>query len=281
MEALLNTDVDYLNLYIIPWSINLFMALVIFVVGRWVAKGISRLIKRLMKKAGVEDILISFIGNMLYFALLVVVVIAALDRLGVNTSSVLAIFAAAGLAVGLALKDSLSNFSAGVMLVLFKPFKAGDFIEAAGSAGVVEKLRIFNTVMRTGDNREITIPNSQIYGGTIVNFSARDTRRIDMTFGIGYGDDIRQARTLLEQAMTEDERILKDPEPVILLMELADSSVNFAVRPWVNSADYWVVRSDLMERVKEKFDANGISIPFPQHDVHLFSEQAQENKPVA
>jgi small conductance mechanosensitive channel len=281
MEALLNSDVDYLNLYIIPWSINLLMALVIFVIGRWIAKGISRLVKRLMKKAGVEDILISFIGNMLYFALLVVVVIAALDRLGVNTSSVLAIFAAAGLAIGLALKDSLSNFSAGVMLVLFKPFKAGDFIEAAGSAGVVEKLRIFNTVMRTGDNREITIPNSQIYGGTIVNFSARDTRRIDMIFGIGYSDDIRQAKTLIEEAMTEDERILKDPEPVILLMELADSSVNFAVRPWVNSADYWVVRSDLMERVKEKFDANGISIPFPQCDVHLFSEQAQENKSVA
>lgn len=281
MEALFNSDMDYLSLYIIPWSINLLMALVIFVIGRWIAKGISRLVKRLMKKAGVEDILISFIGNMLYFALLVVVVIAALDRLGVNTSSVLAIFAAAGLAIGLALKDSLSNFSAGVMLVLFKPFKAGDFIEAAGSAGVVEKLRIFNTVMRTGDNREITIPNSQIYGGTIVNFSARDTRRIDMIFGIGYSDDIRQAKTLIEEAMTEDERILKDPEPVILLMELADSSVNFAVRPWVNSADYWVVRSDLMERVKEKFDANGISIPFPQRDVHLFSDQAQENKSVA
>ena len=281
MEALLNSDSEYLNLYIIPWGINLVMALLIFVLGRWIAKGVSRLAKRLMAKAKVEDILISFIGNMLYFALLVVVVIAALDRLGVNTSSVLAIFAAAGLAVGLALKDSLSNFSAGVMLVLFKPFKAGDFIEAAGNAGVVEKLRIFNTVMRTGDNREITIPNGQIYGGTIVNFSARDTRRIDLVFGIGYGDDIRQAKTLLAEAMTEDERILEDPEPVILLMELADSSVNFAVRPWVNTSDYWVVRSDLLERVKAKFDANGISIPFPQRDVHLFSDQGQESKSAA
>ena len=278
MEALLNSDSDYLNLYIIPWGINLIMALLIFVLGRWIAKGVSRLAKRLMEKAVVEEILISFIGNMLYFALLVVVVIAALDRLGVNTSSVLAIFAAAGLAVGLALKDSLSNFSAGVMLVLFKPFKAGDFIEAAGSAGVVEKLRIFNTVMRTVDNREITIPNSQIYGGTIINFSARDTRRIDMIFGIGYGDDIRQAKTLIAEVISEDARILKDPEPVILLMELADSSVNFAVRPWVNAADYWVVRSDLLEQVKAKFDANGISIPFPQRDVHLFSDQGQESK---
>lgn len=276
MESFLNADTDYLNLYIIPWGINLVMALVIFVIGRWVAKGISRLVKRLMKKAQVDEILTSFIGNLLYFALLLVVVIAALDRLGINTSSVLAIFAAAGLAVGLAMKDSLSNFAAGVMLVLFKPFKAGDFIEAAGSAGVVEKLRIFNTIMRSGDNREITIPNSQIYGGTIVNFSARDTRRIDLIFGIGYGDDIRLAKTLIEQAMAEDERILKDPEPVILLMELADSSVNLAVRPWVNAADYWLVRSDLMQRVKEKFDAQGISIPFPQRDVHLVADPGQE-----
>lgn len=274
MESLINSETDYLNLYIIPWGINLFMALVIFVIGRWIAKGISSVLKRLMKKAEVDQILISFIGNIVYFALLVVVVIAALDQLGVNTSSVLAIFATAGLAIGLALKDSLSSFAAGVMLVIFKPFKAGDFIEAAGISGVVEKLRIFSTVMRTGDNREITVPNSQIYGGTIVNYSARDTRRIDMTFGIGYDDDIKKAKALIEQAMGEDERILKDPEPVILLMELADSSINFAVRPWVNSSDYWVVRGDLMEKVKEKFDANGISIPYPQTDVHLFKDQA-------
>ena len=277
MEALLNSDTDYLNLYIVPWAINLVMALVIFVLGRWLAIGINRLVKRLMKKANIDDILISFIGNMLYFALLVVVVIAALDQLGVNTSSVLAVFAAAGLAVGLALKDSLSNFAAGVMLVLFKPFKAGDYIEAAGTGGVVEKLRIFNTVMRTGDNREITVPNSQIYASTIVNFSARATRRIDLIFGIGYGDDIRQAKNLIEEAMAEDERILKDPEPDVLLMELADSSVNIAVRPWVNAADYWVVRGDLMERVKAKFDTNGISIPFPQRDVHLLSEPANQS----
>jgi small conductance mechanosensitive channel len=280
MEELLSADADYLNIYLIPWAINLAMALVIFVLGRWVAKGISRLVKRLMKKARVEEILITFIGNMLYFALLVVVVIAALDQLGVNTASMLAIFAAAGLAVGLALKDSLSNFAAGVILVLFKPFKAGDYIEAAGTGGVVEQLQIFNTVLRTGDNREITVPNSQIYASTIINFSARDTRRIDLTFGIGYGDDIRQAKTLIEAAMTEDERIFKDPAPVILLMELADSSVNLAARSWVNAAEYWEVRSDLLERVKAKFDANGISIPFPQRDVHLISEQRSAIKSV-
>lgn len=281
METLLNSDVDYLNLYIIPWGINLFMALLIFVLGRWVAKGVSRLVKRLMKKAGVDDILISFIGNILYFALLVVVVIAALDRLGVNTSSVLAVFAAAGLAVGLALKDSLSNFAAGVMLVLFKPFKAGDFIEAAGNAGVVEKLRIFNTVMRTGDNREITIPNSQIYGGTIVNFSARDTRRIDLVFGIGYDDDLKQAKALIEKTIAADERILKDPEPVVMLLELADSSVNFAVRPWVNSSDYWEVRADLLESLKINCDVEGISIPYPQRDVHIYQQENASNQAVA
>lgn len=276
MESLLNSETDYLNLYIIPWGINLFMALVMFVIGRWIAKGISTVLKRLMRKAQIEEILTSFIGNIVYFALLVVVIIAALDQLGVNTSSVLAIFATAGLAVGLALKDSLSSFAAGVMLVLFKPFKAGDFIEAAGNSGVVEKLRIFSTVMRTGDNREITIPNNQIYGGTIVNYSARDTRRIDMMFGIGYDDDIKKAKALIEEAINEDERILKDPAPVILLMELADSSINIAARPWVNSGDYWVVRADLMEKVKEKFDNAGISIPYPQRDVHQYIHTVTE-----
>jgi len=274
MESLINSETDYLNLYIIPWGINLAIALAIFILGRLVARVISNTIKRLMKKGDADEILATFVSNILYFALLVIVIIATLDQLGVNTSSILAIFAAAGLAVGLALKDSLSNFAAGVMLVMFKPFKAGDFIEAAGNSGVVEQLRIFSTVMRTGDNREITVPNSQIFGGTIVNFSARDTRRIDMTFGIGYEDNIKQAKILIEEAMLEDGRILKDPKPVILLMELADSSVNFAVRPWVNSGDYWVVRSDLMENVKDKFDANGISIPYPQQDLHLHKVEA-------
>lgn len=276
MESFLNSETDYLNLYIIPWGINLVLALVIFIAGRWIAKVIRNLVKRMMKKANMDEMLTSFVGNILYSALLVVVIIAALDQLGVNTSSILALFAAAGLAVGLALKDSLSSFAAGVMLVIFKPFRAGDFIEAAGITGVVEQLRIFSTVMRTGDNREITVPNSQIYGGTIVNYSARDTRRIDMTFGIGYDDDIKKAKALIKEAMNEDERILKDPEPVILLMELADSSINFAVRPWVNSGDYWVVRGDLMEKVKEIFDANDISIPYPQREVHQYVHNVTE-----
>jgi small conductance mechanosensitive channel len=279
MDALLNSQTDYLNVYIIPWGINLATALVIFVLGRWIAKAICRFVGRLMKRSAVDEILVSFIENILYFALLVIVIIAALDRLGVNTSSVLAIFAAAGLAVGLALKDSLSNFAAGVMLVFFKPFKNGDFIEAGGQSGVVEEIRIFNTILRTGDNREVTLPNSHIYGGTIVNFSARDTRRIDLVFGIGYDDDIKQAKQLIEQTMAEDTRILKDPEPVVMVLELADSSVNFAVRPWVKASDYWAVRSDLLESLKTKCDVAGISIPYPQSDVHI--HQQENSKAVA
>lgn len=270
MESLLNSDVDYLNTYLIPWTVNIVTALVIFVIGRWVARALTNTVGRIMKRAKLDESLVDFLENLVYAALLIVVVIAALDQLGVDTTSVMAIFATAGLAVGLALKDSLGNFSAGVMLVLFKPFKIGDFIEAGGVNGVVESIRIFSTLMRTGDNREVTVPNGQIYGGTITNFSARETRRIDMVFGIGYDDDIREAKRLIEEIMAADERILEDPAPALMVSELADSSVNLAVRPWVNSADYWAVRSDMLENVKLRFDAEGISIPYPQTDVHLF-----------
>lgn len=273
MDALLDSQADYMNVYIIPWGINFVTALVVFVLGRWFAKVICRFLNRLMKRANVDAILIAFIENILYFALLIIVVIAALDRLGVNTTSVLAVFAAAGLAVGLALKDSLSNFAAGAMLVFFKPFKNGDYIEAGGQSGVVEEIRIFNTILRTGDNREVILPNSHIYGGTIINFSARDTRRIDLVFGIGYDDDIKQAKELIESAMAGDARILKDPAPVIMVLELADSSVNFAVRPWVKASDYWAVRSDLLEALKINCDAAGISIPYPQRDVHVYQQE--------
>ncbi len=275
MDALLNSNVDYLGTYIIPWAVNLVLALVIFIVGRWVARAVTNAVGRLMKKGGMDESLVDFLGNLIFAALLVVVIIAALDQLGVDTTSVMAIFATAGLAVGLALKDSLGNLAAGVMLVLFKPFKLGDFIEAGGVTGVVESIRIFSTLLKTGDNREITVPNGQIYGGTIVNFSARDTRRIDLIFGIGYDDDIRQAKQLIEEVMAADERILKDPAAVVMVAELADSSVNLAVRPWVESADYWNVRAAMLENIKITFDAAGISIPYPQTDVHLFSADEQ------
>jgi len=263
-----------ISTYVIPWSINILLALAVFIVGRWVANLVIRIIKRLMKTANMDEVLVGFLSSILNVVLLVVVVIAALEQLGVNTTSLLAVFAAAGLAVGLALKDSLSNFAAGVMLIIFKPFKVGDFIEAAGTSGVVEVIRVFNTQLRTGDNREIIVPNSQIYSGIITNFSAREQRRIDLVIGIGYEDDIRAAKQTLEEILKADIRILNDPAPVILVSELGESSIDLAVRPWVNSADYWNVRSDLLETIKHEFDAKGISIPYPQRDVHMHQTAA-------
>ena len=265
---------EIISNYVIPWGINIILALAVFVIGRWLASMIVRGVKRLMKKANMDKALIGFLSSILNAVLLVVVVIAALEQLGVNTTSVLAVFAAAGLAVGLALKDSLSNFSAGVMLIIFKPFKVGDFVEAAGISGVVEVIRIFNTQLRTGDNREIIVPNAQIYGGIITNFSAREQRRIDMVIGIGYEDDIRIAKQILEEILQAEERVLKEPAPVILVSELGESSIDLAVRPWVNSADYWNVRSDLLETIKREFDAKGISIPYPQRDIHMHQAAA-------
>lgn len=262
-------DPELINTYLIPWGVRLLTALLIFLIGRWLANIIVRVSKRLMKQAHLDDMLTAFLGNIFYTVLLLVVVMAALDRLGVQTTSLLAVFGAAGLAIGLALKDSLANFSSGVMLIIFRPFKVGDFIEAAGIGGIVEEVRIFNTVMRTGDNREIIVPNSHIYGGPITNYSARSTRRIDMVIGIGYGDDIRQAKQLVEDLFQQDKRILADPAPAVSVADLADSSVNLNIRPWVNSADYWNVRSDLLQQVKQTFDEHGITIPYPQQDVHM------------
>jgi small conductance mechanosensitive channel len=263
------TETNIFDVYIMPWGIRIITALAIFIIGRWVAKGIARFVDKLMQRAGVDQMLIHFLHNIFYTLMLIVVVLAALEQLGVKTTSALAILGAAGLAVGLSLQSSLSNFASGVMLIIFRPFKVGDFIEAAGISGVVEKISVFSTVLRTGDNREVIVPNGSIYGGTIVNFSARDTRRIDLVIGIGYEDDMRKARDLIQAVLDADERVLKDPAPVILVMELADSSVNFAVRPWVNSGDYWPTRSDLLENIKNSFDQNGVSIPYPQRDVHM------------
>ena len=263
------TQPGFIEQFLIPWGIRILVALAIWFIGKWIAGKITAAMKKLMAKGGMDDMLVQFLGNILDTLLLIAVIIAALDHLGLQTTSLLAIFGAAGLAVGLALKDSLSNFSSGVMLILFRPFKVGDFIEAAGVAGTVEEVRIFSTLIKTPDNRQIIIPNGQIYGGTIINVSAKPTRRIDLVFGIGYGDDIRKAKELIAGIMEQDARILKEPAPAIALGELGDSSVNINVRPWVNSGDYWPVRADLLENVKLAFDSNGISIPFPQRDVHL------------
>ncbi|MEW8508764.1 MAG: mechanosensitive ion channel domain-containing protein [Candidatus Thiodiazotropha sp.] len=263
-----------LNTYVIPWGTKIIMALLVFIIGRWLAKALTRTLKRLMERGQVDQMLISFLGNIAYAALLAVVVLAALEQLGVNTTSALAILGAAGLAVGLALKDSLASFAAGVMLIIFRPFKLGDFVEAGGESGVIEEIRIFHTVLKTGDNREITMPNGQIYSGTIINYSARETRRIDLVIGIGYDDDIKQARDLIKQVLAADNTVLKDPAPTIMLLELGESSVDFAVRPWVKSADYWTTRAALLEAIKTTFDAQGISIPYPQRDIHMIQDAA-------
>ncbi|MFY0677719.1 MAG: mechanosensitive ion channel [Neptuniibacter sp.] len=264
---------NFFDSYVFPWVVDIAIALAIFFVGKWVAKQLVKLTERLLRKAKVEEMLVNFVSSIVNVLLLLVVIIAALNHLGVDTTSLIALVGAAGLAIGLSLQDSLKNFAAGVMLVVFKPFREGDFVEVAGKAGVVEHIQIFNTIMRTGDNRELIIPNGAIYSDVITNFSARDTRRVDMVFGIGYDDDIRKAKQLLTEIITADERVLKDPEPVVAVSELADSSVNFVVRPWVNSADYWAVLWDTTEAVKLRFDEEGISIPYPQMDVHLHKEE--------
>lgn len=259
--------------YAVPWAIKIVMALVIFIVGKWVVKFVVNLVKKLLGRSGkMDEMLINFVASILNAILLLFVIIASLDQLGVDTTSLVALIGAAGLAIGLALQGSMQNFAAGVMILVFKPFKSGDFIDAGGVTGVVEQVNIFSSTLRTGDNKEVIVPNGAIYSGAITNFSARDTRRVDMVFGIGYDDDIRKAKEILEQLVAEDDRILKDPAPVVALSELADSSVNFVVRPWVNSGDYWKVLWDMNEKVKLKFDEEGISIPYPQMDVHLHKQ---------
>ncbi|MDQ6955819.1 MAG: mechanosensitive ion channel [Mariprofundaceae bacterium] len=264
---------NLLNDYIIPWGINISMAIAIFVIGRIVAGVVVNLVNKLLIKSGTDSMLVNFICSIIKSILMLFIVIAALNQLGVDTTSFIALIGAAGLAIGLSLQSTLQNFAAGVMLILFKPFKLGDFVEAGGSAGVVEKINIFNTIMRTGDNREIIVPNGAIYGGTITNNSARDTRRIDMVFGIGYDDDIRKAKELLNDILANDERILKEPKALVAVAELADSSVNFNVRPWVKSGDYWGVLFDVTEKVKLTFDEHNISIPYPQMDLHLNKQE--------
>jgi small conductance mechanosensitive channel len=265
-----NIDIEALTTtYAIPWGINIVFALLIFFLGRFVASLIVKLIVKLLNKSGMDTILVNFIKSIAKTLLLLFVIIASLNQLGVDTTSLIALIGAAGLAIGLAMQGSLQNFAAGVMLIVFRPFKDGDFVECAGTSGVVEKIGIFSTTMRTGDNREVIVPNGAIYGGNIVNFSARDTRRIDMVFGVGYDDDLKKAQQIMADIISADERILDDPAPLIAVSELADSSVNFVVRPWVKSSDYWAVKFDLTEKIKVAFDANGISIPYPQMDVHV------------
>ncbi len=256
----------------IDLGIKVATALAIFLIGKFFIRILVNAIGRLMQSQDVDKTLERFICNLVRMALMVVVVIAAIGALGVETTSFIAIFGAAGLAVGLALQGSLSNFASGVLIVLFRPYRVGDWVEAAGIAGSVEQVQILTTILKTGDNKQIIVPNSQIMDSIITNYSANETRRVDMVVGVGYDDDIDKVRKTLEELIAAEERILPEPAPTIAVSALADSSVNFVVRPWVNTADYWGVMFDMTEAIKKRFDQEGISFPYPQQDVHLYNQ---------
>lgn len=252
------------------FAMNLIAAVAIFVIGRWVAKFLHGLVIKGMERAKLEPLLIKFLGNILYALLLTFVALAAISRIGIQTASLIAVIGAAGLAVGLALQGSLANFAAGVMVTIFRPYKIGDFVEGGGVAGVVDDVQIFTTVLKTADNRKIIVPNGQIMNGTITNYSAHDTRRVDLVVGVGYDDDIDTVRRVLTEVVKADARVLEEPALNIRMNAHGDSSVDWIVRPWVKAADYWDVYWDLTEEIKRRFDREGISIPYPQRDVHVY-----------
>ncbi|MDH4107757.1 MAG: mechanosensitive ion channel [Gammaproteobacteria bacterium] len=254
------------------FGIQALTAIVIFYVGRLIVKVITNGVRKVMTTREVDKILESFVTSLVYWALMTFVIIATINQLGIQTASLIAIMGAAGLAVGLALQGSLANFAAGVLIVMFRPYRTGDWVEAAGVSGSVVKVQILTTILKTGDNKEIIVPNGQIMNSIITNYSANDTRRVDLTFGVGYGDDLDLVRSVIRSVVEADPRVLKEPECLIAVAQLADSSVNFTVRPWVNTADYWSVYFDLTEAVKKRFDKEGISIPFPQRDVHVYQK---------
>jgi len=268
-------NVDAVWAWLSAYSVNIIGAILIFIVGKWLARRIANLLAKLLDKNNIDKTLVNFLANLTYYSLVVLVVVAAAGRLGINTTSFLTIIGAAGLAVGLALKDSLSNFAAGVMLVLFRPFTIGDVVSTAGITAKVEEINIFNTHFCTPDNQLIIVPNGKIISDIITNINAKDTRRIDLTVGISYSDDMAKTKDILLGLAKEDSRILTDPAPTVAVAELADSSVNLVFRPWVKTPDYWDVRFDLTEKIKNTLDEAGISIPFPQQDVHLFVEKEE------
>lgn len=255
---------------IIMYAINGAAALAIFFVGKFLARKLTDfMLQRLSKSGKIDETLKSFLSSVLYATLLVVVALAALGQVGVQTTSFIAILGAVGLAVGLSFRDTLSNISAGVMIIIFRPFEVGEYVEAGGTSGTIEEINMFNTIMATPDNKTIIVANSRVIGNNVINYSRKETRRVDITFGVGYEDDLKLVKKTLQEILQEDPRIFKEPEPFVAVSALADSSVNFATRSWVNRADYWPVYFDTMEKVKLTFDEKGISIPFPQMDLHV------------
>ena len=255
--------------WIIPYGTKVFLAIAIFVVGKWLAKGISQLLSKAVLASTKDEMLQSFVRSISYFLLLLIVVIASLSQLGINTSSLVALIGAAGLAIGLSLQNSLQNFAAGVMLLIFKPFKKGDFIETSGISGTVTQMGLVVLELRTGDNKTVLVPNSNVFSSTITNYSANETRRVDFIFDISYDDDIAQAKEIIREILEKDDRVLKEPKPVIAVSTLASSSVQIIARPWVNTPNYYAVYWQVTENVKIAFDKAGISIPFNQLDVNL------------
>jgi small conductance mechanosensitive channel len=251
------------------WGVKIVIALLIYLIGKWISKRITGFVRKLMESRDVDPTLVAFLSNLVYSILLVAVILAALDTLGLPVTSLVAVVGAAGLAIGLALKDSLGNFAAGVMLVMFRPFTKGDVVEVAGVTGKVDEVRIFSTFLTTPDNKQIIIPNGQVGAGTITNYTANDQRRVDLVFGVGYDDDLKVARDVLTRICAEHPLVLEDPATNIFVLELGASSVDFAVRPWAKTADYWTVHGDLLETGKLALEEAGCNIPYPQTDVHL------------
>ncbi len=265
MEQLISQAPEYMATY----GIKILLAIVIFFVGKWLARTLANLLNKGMAARGVEATIARFTRNLVYYALLTIVIIVTLGQIGIQTASFVAIIGAAGLAVGLALQGSLANFAAGVLLIAFRPFKVGDFVEAGGTAGVVHEISIFSTILKTGDNKTVIISNAGVMGGNITNYSTEPQRRVDFVVGVGYSADLDKVRKELEAIAAEDSRVIADRGITIGVSELADSSVNFVFRIWVDTADYWAVYFDTNEKIKKRFDAAGIEIPFPQMDVHV------------
>ncbi len=265
------SDGELLSL-ILTHSTNIVIAILILVIGFWIANRVSRSVTSLLRKKKTDESLLSFISSLAGMGLKILVVIAAIGQVGVEMTSFIAILGAAGFAIGMAFSGTLSNLAGGVMILFFKPFKIGDYVVVQGEEGVVKEILIFNTILTTLDNKTIILANGAVANGTVVNYTKQETRRVDWVFGIAYGDDLKVAKELLQKFIDEDDRILKDPEPFIGLGELGDSSVNITTRAWVKTADYWGVFFDMNERVYTEFEAAGLSIPFPQMDVHIQKE---------
>jgi len=273
----MNTDVvNQLMVLVTTYGLKIVGAIVILIVGR-IAAGVGRkIVRRIMEKAKTEPSVISFVGSLTYILILTFAVLAALAKFGIQTASFVAVLGAAGFAVGFALQGSLANFAAGVLILVLRPYRVGDFIDAAGVAGNVKDIQLFTTILATPDNIKIMVPNGKIFGDVIKNVSGYDTRRVDLVIGIGYSSDIQKAHEVLTKIIKDESRILSDPAPQIAVSELADSSVNFVVRPWVKAGDYWNVRFDLTRNIKETFDESGIEIPFPQRVVHMMPAEMDQ-----